>query len=264
MKRLNCRELHEYAFFPSVLRDGLTDFLGFFAAYSGIYRGVEERVADLIRQSGENIVVEDCAGSGFFGFHLARRLPPVSYRLADLYPNRNWRTLVERSGGMLQAEDGPLPLRESIIHRPGIHLVLSALHHFSEEELTELLRLSAEQKRILVFADYSERKVIREILAAPFGLLFVLLTAPLVFPFSWKRLFFTYIVPAIPVLVLVDGLISRLRSYRLDELKNMISRINLPHNCQISCGIDKKWYSISVCWMIVTPFETGSVRREYK
>jgi hypothetical protein len=49
----------------------------------------------------------------------------------------------------------------------------------------------------------------------------VLLT-PFVKPFRWSRLFFTYLVPLIPLIVLFDGTMSFLRLYLEDELHELV------------------------------------------
>jgi hypothetical protein len=45
---------------------------------------------------------------------------------------------------------------------------------------------------------------------------------PLVRPFRWSRLMFTYVVPLIPGIVLVDGTVSFLRLYLEDELHELV------------------------------------------
>lgn len=41
---------------------------------------------------------------------------------------------------------------------------------------------------------------------------------PFVRPFRWSRVFFTYVLPAIPMLFGWDGTVSALRAYSTDEL----------------------------------------------
>jgi hypothetical protein len=40
-------------------------------------------------------------------------------------------------------------------------------------------------------------------------------------PFRWSRLFWTYLIPIVPFVLLFDGLISCLRAYSPEELKEM-------------------------------------------
>lgn len=44
-------------------------------------------------------------------------------------------------------------------------------------------------------------------------------------PFSWKRLFFTYVVPVVPLFTFVDGAVSCLRTYSPEELKKLVEEV---------------------------------------
>ncbi len=44
-------------------------------------------------------------------------------------------------------------------------------------------------------------------------------------PFRWSRLIFTYVLPAIPLLVLVDSIVSMLRIYSPRELREMVGGV---------------------------------------
>jgi hypothetical protein len=49
-----------------------------------------------------------------------------------------------------------------------------------------------------------------------------LLAVPFIRPWRVSRLFWTYLIPAIPLVLLVDGIVSCLRSYSEDELTALI------------------------------------------
>lgn len=51
---------------------------------------------------------------------------------------------------------------------------------------------------------------------------------PLVRPFRWSRLFWTYIVPIVPFYVTWDALVSGLRLYAVEELQGIVA--TLPPN----------------------------------
>jgi hypothetical protein len=48
--------------------------------------------------------------------------------------------------------------------------------------------------------------------------LIVLLVTPMIRPFRWSRLFWTYAAPLVPLIVLWDGVVSCLRTYSPAEL----------------------------------------------
>jgi hypothetical protein len=51
-------------------------------------------------------------------------------------------------------------------------------------------------------------------------------------PFRWSRLFWTYVIPVIPFVVLFDGVVSCLRTYRTEELRDLIDGLT---------GSEYKW-----------------------
>ena len=59
----------------------------------------------------------------------------------------------------------------------------------------------------------------------PLQLPAMLLFTPFVRPFRWSRLFFTYLVPLIPMLVLFDGTVSMMRVYMADELRELFQQV---------------------------------------
>jgi hypothetical protein len=55
---------------------------------------------------------------------------------------------------------------------------------------------------------------------------------PLIRPFRWLRLLCTYVVPIIPLVLLFDGVVSCLRTYRPQELREIIKKLS---------GIEYQW-----------------------
>ena len=53
----------------------------------------------------------------------------------------------------------------------------------------------------------------------------MLALTPRIRPFRWSRLIFTYVLPAIPLLGLVDGIVSMLRIYSPRELREMVAGV---------------------------------------
>src|SRR5690606_3298983 len=53
----------------------------------------------------------------------------------------------------------------------------------------------------------------------------VLLTTPFIKPFSLLRLFFTSLIPIIPIVVLWDGVVSSLRPYCVDEMQDLVQKV---------------------------------------
>ncbi|MGV3708163.1 MAG: hypothetical protein ACO1Q7_04920 [Gemmatimonas sp.] len=89
---------------------------------------------------------------------------------------------------------------------------------------------AARGESIAIFeATHRSARAIAVTLIAP---LLVLLATPVIRPFSLTRLLFTYAVPLIPLVVLFDGIVSCLRTYTPDELRELSNGIG---------GMDYVW-----------------------
>src|SRR6202030_1715691 len=59
----------------------------------------------------------------------------------------------------------------------------------------------------------------------PWALMLCVCT-PLIRPFRWSRLLWTYVLPIIPLVLLFDGVVSCLRTYRPHELREIIAKLS--------------------------------------
>jgi hypothetical protein len=55
--------------------------------------------------------------------------------------------------------------------------------------------------------------------------LMMLALTPCIRPFRWSRIVLTYLIPAIPLLALFDGIVSMLRIYSPDELRELVAGV---------------------------------------
>ena len=77
---------------------------------------------------------------------------------------------------------------------------------------------------IAVF-EVTQPRVLALLLTLPTTLM-VLLVTPLLCPFHWSRLLWTYLIPLVPLITLFDGLVSCLRTYSVQELHDLAARLD--------------------------------------
>lgn len=250
MKRWNCKELHENSHCPEVLRDGMTSFLSFFAIHSKIFHAAYPKIIDMLNQLKENRIVDICAGGGLCSLRMLQKLQSIMERgdlnltLTDLYPNKLWPKIQALGGPALRVVNEPVDARDSFTNLKGLHLMFAALHHFSPTEIVELLEAAVDNEQSLACFDYFQRDFKMEILLVFCAPILLFCTSFLVYPFSWKRLFFTYIIPALPIMLMIDTFISRQRSYLVSELEQIIAQVDSGQKMQIEAGVLKFWYGI--------------------
>lgn len=229
-------EIHDRPWCCRAVHDGVTDFLAFFAEFSGLRRKAYGRIAQFLENGGGNKVVELCAGSGFGAMHMLRRLRQllpgrdVSVVATDIKENSNWPLIRSLTEGGVSAykKDAETALREE----DGLFVMFAALHHFSPAEIVSLLKTAMECGRAFICVDYFTRGRLVDLFPLFSGPVLMFFAAPLIFPFSWVRLILTWVFPVLPVVLFVDTLLSMLRSYTPDELKEIVASAGLQ------CGKD--------------------------
>jgi hypothetical protein len=95
-----------------------------------------------------------------------------------------------------------------------------ALHHFTPEDVTEILRTRTGNGDVIAIFEIQQRTI--------WDLFLMLAHIPLswlVMPFlrpTTLQLIFTYLIPVIPLLIVWDGMVSTLRTYSKDEIVGML------------------------------------------
>jgi hypothetical protein len=56
--------------------------------------------------------------------------------------------------------------------------------------------------------------------------IFTLLACPFIRPFRISRLFWTYIIPAAPIIGFLDGIVSCFRTYSIEEMRELVNKLS--------------------------------------
>jgi hypothetical protein len=103
----------------------------------------------------------------------------------------------------------------------GFRTLFTCFHHFRPDTAREILADAVRQRHGIGVFEATERRL-SAILGMLLTPLVVLLVTPAIRPFRWSRLFWTYLVPLVPLIVLFDGIVSCLRTYTPEELRSMV------------------------------------------
>jgi hypothetical protein len=103
--------------------------------------------------------------------------------------------------------------------------MFTSFHHFQPAEARAILQNAVDARQAIGIFEVTRRAPAAIALMFLWALLPFLFT-PWIRPFRWSRLLLTYVLPVIPFVLLFDGIVSCLRSYRPQELRELIA--NLP------------------------------------
>ena len=228
--RVHLFELEDQPWFPAVIRDLATDYLRGFEERFELHRLAAPVLEHALREVGATRVVDLCSGGGGPVLQLQREFSDsglsVHFTLTDRFPNLDaFERARDAADGAIDFVRTPVDARAVPDHLRGFRTLFNAFHHFAPEDARGILNdASAAQEAIGVF-EIPERSL-RMFLGAALQPLLVWLVTPTIRPFQWKRLFWTYLVPAVPLTCLWDGMVSMLRAYTVEELRGLADGVS--------------------------------------
>ncbi len=228
MGRLHLFELEDQAWFPALWRGFGTDILQFNQTVIDQSAPLAAPLAAVARRTRARRFVDLCSGSsgpwGRLVDHLAEEGCELPVLLTDLFPSETAsEQVVAESAGRITRLDAPVDATAVPGELDGVRTLFNGFHHFRPEQARAILQDAIDDGQPIAVAEFVARSplamigiVIAAILATP-------ILSLLIRPFRWSRLFFTWIVPVVPLLVLWDGLVSCLRVYSPRELEALVA-----------------------------------------
>jgi hypothetical protein len=225
VRRRQLTEIEDLAWCPRAVRDGGTDWLAFMANATKVFSSVAPKIRSAMAATGTDRVLDLCSGGGGPWPTLQPELAksgPANVLLSDLYPNiEALRHARSRTQGRLDFHGAAVDATNVPVELSGVRTMFNSFHHFPPETARLILADAVAKRRAIAIFEGTDNRAIG-LLAMPLQLPAILLLTPLVRPFRWSRLIFTYVLPLIPGIVLVDGTVSFLRLYLEDELHELV------------------------------------------
>lgn len=224
MRRLHLFEIHDSVFCPEAIRNGLTDFLDLSTDIFDTYGAIRTQVVELLSASGAREVVDLCSGAGGPWVHwLKKGLIQTRVTLTDKFPNiSSCDVLTTSEIPGLSYRREPVDASKVPEDLAGLRTIFTAFHHFQPERARAIIADAVSKRQPIGIFELTSRSplAILAMLLSPLG---VWLLTPRMKKLGWRKLFLTYVVPVIPLCVLIDGLASCLRTYSIEELTSMVS-----------------------------------------
>lgn len=230
MRRLHLFEIHDHPRFPAFLRNLVTDALQATWDHSDVYRPIVPMLLHSVEACENKRVVDLCSGGGGPWLRLLREVAPagnLSFKicLTDLYPNlQAFEQARATTAGHIVYSPASVDATQVPADLEGFRTMFSSFHHFSPEVARRILgNAIASQDGIGIFE--AAKRSPRTMLLV-FGVpLLALAFTPLIRPFRWARLFWTYLIPVVPFVLWFDGLVSCLRTYSQEEMRELAAGI---------------------------------------
>jgi len=235
MDRVQLFEFGDLAWVPQTFHHVETDFLQFYYTLFNLYGPVYEKILLVLRESGQNAIVDLCSGGGGPVVRLRQyldkhNLVQTTITLTDINPNLPaFENLAKQFPQQIIGHTTPVDATNVPSELKGMRTFFTSFHHFpAENTATKLLQDAVDSQMPIGIFEVSERSFSSVSYALLSALVLPLLLVPQMRPFTLGKLFFIYVLPVIPIMMAWDYLISCFRTYSLKELKEIISRLHAP------------------------------------
>lgn len=230
MSRLHLFEFEDLKWFPKIIRDYMTDFLQFTANKFDFYKTLVPILKKGLSRIDDREIVDLASGGGggwlSLSKHIEKEIPDIRVCLTDFYPNRAAFEYMKQkrpdfftySSSSVNALDVPKELHGKL------RTQFLSFHHFKMDEAQQILQNAVDTESPILIVE-AQKRSFSDFIRFFFSPINVLLITPFIQPFSFGRIFFTYIIPFVPIFVWWDGLVSVLRSYSKKEQEMMIEKL---------------------------------------
>lgn len=231
MPRLHLWELEDQPWFPTSIRNYMTDLLNFQITWFQIYDPIVPILYRALLHAKSKYMLDLCSG----GAGSSRRVQEIlakkhglkiNVNLSDLYPNANAAVRIKAlEDPSITYLTQPIDAMNVPPHLDGFRTLFTSFHHFAPKEAQRILKDASQKDQGIAIFELSERSI-RGVVLVILSFFLTFIVTPFLRPFCLKRLLFSYIIPIIPCAYLFDGLVSQLRSYTKEELLTLSQAID--------------------------------------
>ncbi len=236
MKRMQLFEVEDFSWFPDVLRQCMTAYLN---ALHRIFHTPELLAPLLLRllhKHKTQQIIDLCSGGGGAMPTVARVLresyhDPVQLTLSDLYPNKAVAQAINASDQTwLRYEMKSVDAGQVAENQTAVRTMICSFHHMPPPVAKKILTDAFQKRQPLCIFEVSDNSSPKALwwTAFPVGIILVLFVTPWVRPMTFHQLFFTYVIPILPLCIAWDGAASNARTYSESDLRDMLKDLTAP------------------------------------
>jgi len=233
LKRIHLFEFTDLSWYPQTFRRIQTDYLQFVASLGSGHKNLIPLFKKAMQHADTTDIIDLCSGGSGPWMRLQEEFKraglSVNIKLTDKYPNpeaiQKWASH-SHQGIVYLAEPVDALTVPSLLK--GMRTLFEGFHHFKPQDARSILSDAAEKRAPIGIFEAS--------LKEPWGLILLLLSplttllgyvfmTPFITPRTFTRFLWTYLVPLVPLATCWDGVISMLRVYSPQELKELTDSI---------------------------------------
>jgi hypothetical protein len=233
VRRIQLFEFLDLPWYPDTFRRIQTDYLQFAATRGSGHKNLIPLIKRALAQAGTTEIVDLCSGGTGPWLNLQQQLTdagcPVSVKLTDKYPHpESAQRWASASDAPIEYLTEPVDAMNVPPHLTGMRTLFEGFHHFRPEEAQAILQDAVERGASIGVFEASLKPPLGPLILLSSPLMTLLgyfLLTPFIKPRTLVRFFWTYLIPVVPLITSWDGVVSLLRVYSPQELKELTTRI---------------------------------------
>jgi hypothetical protein len=191
------------------------------AALANQYKQLAQHLTQTLESSDTTQILDIGGGQGRYWPNLLGQIEQISGRRATVLICDIHRKVEDHFDDRIKFHPDLNALVALANTDQGLVTFFSSFHHLKPDDAKTMLENLTGHGRSFVIVEIVQRNLFRAALMLPSTLL-LLFRVPFMRPFSLWRLFWTFALPAIPLMYLWDAVVSHLRVYKGDEVAAMV------------------------------------------
>ncbi len=230
MKRIHLFEFEDFKWFPSWLRDCMTNYIVAFHKILATHEQLAGIINKGLKHSKKKHVLDMCSGSGGPMLDVKQVLKDkhnidVKFSFSDLYPHKKFANKINaKNDPSLTYLTGSVNATKVDKKINGLRTMICSMHHMKPDIAKGILKDAKDDNQPICIYEISDNgfPIFLWWIAIPFGFIMTFLFTPLVRPFTWQQFTFTYLIPILPLMIAWDGAVSNARTYTINDMKILL------------------------------------------
>lgn len=235
MKRIELFEFEDFAWFPKVIRSGMTNLIVIFHKMMGTSDVLTHLILALKKQYEFSQITDLGSGSGGPMVEVIQKLneqqtgEKLKLVLTDLHPNpevvKKMNNLGLENIKYLETSINAVNIDKT---PTGLKTMIASFHHMNPTVAKQILQAAQKNREPILIFELAKNNIPTLLwwLFLPISLLILILMSAImtlfVRPLTITQIIFTYLIPIIPIAYAWDGQASLMRTYTFEDLKELI------------------------------------------